>query len=139
MGDRFQPAIECQSPARIVERSSVDRRFIREFIGIFNSSYILKFNYFYVYVALEVLRYIATKIDRLRALAILYPHTKFEGNQLRIAPCRALTRKSLRTRTRTHDDRKSIVSRELRSGDTITHIYHIKMGLINAGSLYMSI
>merc|ERR1712049_4322 len=44
-------------------------------------------------------------------------HAKFEDDRRRNAAGRALTRKSLRRRGR--DEAKSIVSRELRSGDTI--------------------
>merc|ERR1712049_34383 len=46
-------------------------------------------------------------------------HAKFEDDRRRNAASRALTRKSLRRRRRRRDEAKSIVSRELRSGDTI--------------------
>ena len=45
------------------------------------------YNYFGFCPLVAKIGTVATKINRFRALAILYLHTKFEGNRLRTAPC----------------------------------------------------
>ena len=59
-----------------------------------------------------------TKNNRLLRFTIMDLHAKFEDDRTRNAAGRALTRKSLRRRTR-RDEAKTIVSSELCSGDTI--------------------
>ena len=68
-----------------------------------------------------------TKNDWRLRFTIMHLHAKFEDDPRRTAAGRALTRKSLRQTRRTRrrrrrDEAKSIVSHELRSGDTIMHM-----------------